>query len=61
MTRKDYEAFARAVSKMVFGSTNGTEIEASRECAELIADVCKADNPKFDRTRFLRACGLEKE
>lgn len=29
------------------------------ECARNIADVMQADNPRFDRARFLKACGAQ--
>lgn len=28
-------------------------------CALAFADACASSNPRFDRARFLRACGLE--
>lgn len=30
-----------------------------RSTALAFADACAGSNPKFDRARFLRACGLE--
>lgn len=30
-----------------------------RSCGLAFADACGRTNPKFDRARFLRACGLE--
>lgn len=30
-----------------------------RSCALAFADACASSNPRFDRARFLRACGLE--
>lgn len=30
-----------------------------RSCALAFADACAKSNPKFDRARFMRACGLE--
>ena len=48
MTRKDYILIAKAIQE----STDKTEI------AYAIATVLAADNPRFDRARFLAACGL---
>jgi hypothetical protein len=33
--------------------------EALSLAAGYIADGCKADNPRFDRSRFLKACGFD--
>lgn len=30
-----------------------------KTAADYIADGCKADNPNFDRKRFLNACGFD--
>lgn len=30
-----------------------------RSCALSFADACARTNPRFDRARFLRACGVE--
>lgn len=46
MTRKHYQALANALA-------NATDLTDARE---RIADVMAADNPRFDRTRFLAAC-----
>lgn len=61
MTRKDYEMIAKALK---------TQIEISRTYSEqdgefavvniafdLIEDLAK-DNPRFDKDRFLKACGV---
>lgn len=57
MTRKHYEAIAQ-----VF--TQYTQREEDRKIAEHIArNMCayfQADNPKFQKQRFLEACGIEK-
>jgi hypothetical protein len=63
MTRKDYEAFAEVFRKYT------TEIQAlAREgrhgyggphvltIAGEVANIFAADNPRFDRERFLKAC-----
>lgn len=51
MTRKDYEAIAKAIKANIeHGSLGQLAID--------LADVCGRDNDKFDRHRFLKACGL---
>lgn len=59
MTRKDYERLARAlaVSRQT-NSANGHQIAIS-DAAIFIAAELAADNPRFDRVRFLKACGVE--
>jgi hypothetical protein len=57
VTKKHYEAIAAAIrSHAVQGTPDW------RDCAEKIAYALAAvfarDNPKFDRARFLKACGL---
>ena len=46
MTRKDYEAIAKALRAA------GTVTDAISN----IADVMAQDNPRFDRKRFIGAC-----
>ena len=54
MSRKDYIAFAKLVLAQVErGDLNGAE-----DAAHGMADVFAADNPRFERGRFLVACGL---
>lgn len=55
MSRKDYEALAAAIA-----DANGepNDLETVRDVAEHIADALQADNPRFDRGRFLGACGF---
>ena len=54
MTRKDYELIAAAIRRV------GTQPEhyesADYIICELI-DAFKADNPRFDMARFVKACG----
>lgn len=57
MTRKDYQLIAKVFndfSKVIdLNETVGAEI------ALCLADDFANDNPRFDRTKFLTACGLE--
>lgn len=60
MTRKDYVAFAQLITEASDAENNSQEAEAAvRTLARRIADVFAADNSRFDRARFLKACGLE--
>ena len=52
MSRKHFTAIAEAISRI--------ENPVSRkEAAYAMASVCAESNGRFDRARFLRACGVE--
>jgi hypothetical protein len=54
MTKKDYELIAR-----VFKSENATaESKAISELAEMLAYELGLENPRFNRSIFLKACGV---
>lgn len=58
MTRKDYQLIAAALYR-----ARPTEASGALEVLQWvsdslsIADALQADNPRFDRRRFLAACG----
>lgn len=56
MTRKDYVAVAEKIRARAEEYTYVPDLII--EFANDIADVFKADNPRFDRGRFLSACGI---
>ena len=58
MTRKDYVAIAAALNA-VNDPADGNWAAAVSAVAEAIADTMAADNPRFDRKRFLDACGVQ--
>lgn len=53
MSRKDFELIARVVS-------NITNWNARRTAANLFATEIAYTNPRFDRGRFMEACGCTK-
>lgn len=59
MSRKDYVALAEALKQ---AKDKHREILGAgsvlKDAAERIADVLQSDNPRFDRGRFLTACGF---
>lgn len=57
MTRKDYIALAEALHEAheESGLSTGWALTVDK-----IANVLAADNPRFDRERFVRACQGEK-
>ncbi len=73
MTKKDYAAIAAAINNgTVMFPNAANESNADRheafiagandqvkQLARRIADVMQADNPRFDRELFLKACGIE--
>ena len=55
MTKKDYKLVAESLKYSdEQGWTDHIEL-----MAEDMADVFEAHNPKFNRSKFLKACGLE--
>lgn len=59
MTRKDYELIAAAVRESV--TARGAPPDAYVAVAYLahvLAASLRADNPRFDKARFLKACGV---
>jgi hypothetical protein len=51
MSRKHFQALAAAVATI-------SDPNNRRTVAELLASVCAASNPRFNRQRFMEACGV---
>ena len=62
MTRKHFVAIAKAlnVGRVPRGQTyTAADVDLMQdETARAIAYVLATDNPRFDRERFLKACGV---
>lgn len=66
MTRKDYEMIASVVNPLVEGlqelakvkPESFTHISVVRELVNNLATKLETDNPRFDRLKFWKACGL---
>jgi len=56
MTRKDYQLIAEVFAN--FGKIIVLEETIGIDIALNLADALQADNPRFDRARFLTACGV---
>ena len=57
MTRKHFEFIASTIAAMpTHAATLRTQ---KRSCALAFADALASQNPRFDRGRFLKACGEE--
>lgn len=63
LSKKHYEAIARIASDNyrlgLDAKRRGAEGDWGRWMICNLADYFAADNPKFDRSSFLKACGLE--
>lgn len=62
LTKTNYEMLAGVFRDFLDNGDNDQldGIGAGDALARKLADALQADNPKFDRTKFLKACGLEK-
>jgi hypothetical protein len=65
MSKKDYEAIARAIVAACDDIRNkepdasqADMIDGATLAAEHIADYCRRTSESFDRARFLKACGV---
>lgn len=61
MTKRDYQAIARAIyqtREMIYRDPSHDEVRdlLLADLAERLSDVMAADNPRFDRERFIEAC-----
>lgn len=67
MTRKHFEALAKLIANAERKLMRGDLIHDAAVTQTLdiiatdLADFCAAQNPRFDRARFLSACGLAED
>ena len=65
MTRKDYILIAAALKLGLPPQQMENQFALSQQymqnliCCRNIADALASDNPRFDRERFLKACGVQ--
>lgn len=60
MTRKDYELIAAAVAEANADMVDHPgRLAGAAQVARYLARELRGTNPRFDRDRFLRACGVE--
>ncbi len=59
MTKKHFEALAAALRENRFLPDNEAANVQWERCVEAVAAVGADFNPRFDRARFLAACGME--
>lgn len=58
MTRKDYVMLEAALKSARMQHPTDAQIVQHRFCVSRVADALAADNPRFDRARFLRESGV---
>lgn len=61
VTKKDFENVARCFKKIFDGEQSAQDAFITRNVADLahsVADIFAESNPRFDRMRFLIACGV---
>lgn len=63
LSRKHYTAVADVFAPRLVNAPTGTDWDFGYTCAAKaiandLADIFAADNPAFDRARFLAACGV---
>jgi hypothetical protein len=63
VTKKDYEKFAEMISynkahHMFVGDAKIGYRIALLDVSHMMANIFAADNSRFDKERFLKACGL---
>lgn len=56
MTKKHFEAFADYIRHNILGGD--ITRETAQAMADMVAYIASQDNPRFDRARFFKACGL---
>lgn len=54
MSRQHFTIIAETIRQTIFGTVTAEQREA---IALQFADSLEATNPRFDRARFLKACG----
>lgn len=58
MTKKDFELIAAAIRRGAFDKMGPVRTAIHNDYAARVADALATTNPKFDRARFLAACGV---
>lgn len=58
MTRKHFEAIAAIIDGISIGQ-GGHDVVTLFEVTERLADYFASQNERFDRERFLKACGFD--
>ncbi len=58
MSRKDYVGIAKAIHATLEGCQSLSETTVCFDLANKLATLMESDNERFDRQKFLSACGF---
>ena len=58
MTRKHFNAIAEELQTIRNDLKSREALDALDRTAKDIANICTETNPRFDKARFLQACGI---
>lgn len=58
MTKQDFEALAQALWAVGSWAESPAALNQWEHDCNAVAVVCEFANPKFDRDKFLKACGV---
>lgn len=59
MTKKDYIAIASAIeTAYATHDDDRLDMRFLKHLSNMVADKLSEDNPRFDRAKFLKACGV---
>jgi hypothetical protein len=58
MTKKDYELIAEALAQAYDKHVNSPQYFGVKTCINNVTEFLGRENPKFNRNKFLKACGL---
>lgn len=60
MEHRHFSFIAATIAEMpIFeGGTSKLAKFSRQEIADMFAEACRGSNPRFDRERFMRACGM---
>ena len=56
MTKKHFRKLAHGLATIEPVNVEEAEYAIWESCVYMVAGVCEAENPRFDRGRFLEAC-----
>ena len=60
MTKKDYELTARGIFRLYSVSSVDMRHAIKQVVGHLVSEY-KNDNPKFNKDKFIKACGIKEE
>lgn len=58
MTKQDYEQMVEIIQDTLTVCSSQAEVDIVKFMVEGFATIAKRDNPRFNRDKFMGACGL---